>query len=366
MNHLNTLKELVSIRSDKDCTNILKYIEKKLKGEVEEIIYVRNKEDNKKNMIIGVNTKLKDIEPVVLSGHIDTVGADEEKYNTNPYDLVIKGDKAYGLGVIDMKCFTASVIDLIEYLKKTDFPIVLSITTDEETNLFGINSIIDKFKELNVKPKFTIIGEPTSFEIKNKANGCYEYKVEVLGKSCHSSTPRDGINSICVLARIVTYIEELSEKYEDLTMSCDLISGGTIINRVPDYATMSFDIRTTSVNNYKEAICLIQKEIARLEEQYSCNIKINNELKIPPLSCKSESRIRELSSNINLNIGLFSGGCEAGYYEEYSGDSILFGVGDLTLAHKPNEYMIVSNYEKYNNKLKELLEEVEKTYYKKI
>ena len=48
------------------------------------------KQDNKKNMIIGINTKLKDIEPIVLSGHIDTVGADEEKYDTNPYDLVIR------------------------------------------------------------------------------------------------------------------------------------------------------------------------------------------------------------------------------------------------------------------------------------
>ena len=113
MNNLNTLKELISIRSDKDCEEILKYIENKLKNTVEEIIVVKNKEDNKSNMIIGINTTLKDIEPIVLSGHIDTVGADEEKYDTDPYNLVIKDNKAYGLGIIDMKCFTQYLMENI-------------------------------------------------------------------------------------------------------------------------------------------------------------------------------------------------------------------------------------------------------------
>lgn len=243
-------------------------------------------------------------------------------------------------------------------------PIVLVITTDEETNLFGINSVINKFKELNIKPKFTIIGEPTGFEIKYKANGCYEYKVEVFGKSCHSSTPQDGINSICILSRIVTYIEELNEKYNDLTMSCDLISGGTIINRVPDYATMSFDIRTTSIYNYNEALNFVKQEIIRLEEKYTCRIRITNELKIPPLSCKNINNIKELAKTLELNLGMFSGGCEAGYYEEYSGEAMLFGLGDLSLAHKPNEYMNIDSYSLYNKRLLNLLDVVQMMYYK--
>lgn len=362
MNNLNILEELVGIRSDIECDSILGYIENKIKNKVNEIIYVNNIEDNKKNMIIGINTKLKNIEPIVLSGHIDTVGADEEKCDTNPYNLFIKKDRAYGLGIIDMKCFVSSVINILDFLKGYKLPVILVLTTDEETNLFGINSVINKFKELNIKPKFTIIGEPTSFEINNKANGCYEYKVEVYGKSCHSSTPKDGINSICILSRIVTYIEELAETYDNLTMSCDLICGGTIINRVPDYATMSFDIRTTSVDNYNEVINLIKNKIEVLEEKYNCKISINNELKIPPLSCKNLEKIESLSKNLDLNVGIFKGGCEAGYYEEYSGDAVLFGVGDLSLAHKPNEYLVVENYKKYNKKLIELLNEVKEIY----
>ena len=185
-------------------------------------------------------------------------------------------------------------------------------------------------------------------KINNISNGCFEYKVEVYGKSCHSSTPQNGINSICILARLITYIEELSNKYSDLVMNSNIISGGTIINRIPDYATMSFDIRTTNMINYNEVVKLVENKINELQEEYKTNIKLTKELEIPPLSCKNKNNIKMISSVLNLEVESFSGGCEAGYYENYSGDVILFGVGDLSLAHKPNEYMIIEDYKKYN------------------
>ena len=350
MNELKILKELVSIRSDNKEKDVLTYIEKTLKGKVKEINYIKS-ENDKYNILIGINSELKDIEPIVLSGHIDTVNADEKAYLTNPYDLVIKDGKAYGLGVIDMKCFTASIIDLIDDLKKYSCPIV------------GIDSIINELKEKNIKPKFTIIGEPTSMKINNISNGCFEYKVEVYGKSCHSSTPQNGINSICILARLITYIEELSNKYSDLVMNSNIISGGTIINRIPDYATMSFDIRTTNMINYNEVVKLVENKINELQEEYKTSIKLTKELEIPPLSCKNKNNIKMIRSVLNLEVESFSGGCEAGYYENYSGDVILFGVGDLSLAHKPNEYMIIEDYKKYNIKLIDLLNVVNDMYY---
>ena len=197
------LRDLISIRSDnKEGEKILDYIKKALGGRVEEINCIKGE----RNILVGINTKLKDIEPVVLSGHIDTVNADEKAYITDPYELVIKDDKAYGLGVIDMKCFTSSIIEMLDKIKKLQYPVVFALTTDEETELKGIENVIEKFKNLNIKPKFSIIGEPTNMKVNNISNGCFEYKVEVYGKSCHSSTPKKGINAICILARIVTYI----------------------------------------------------------------------------------------------------------------------------------------------------------------
>ena len=63
---MEILKNLMKIRSDKDCDEILKYIENELKDKVEEILYIKNEQDNKLNMLVGINCKLKNIEPLVL------------------------------------------------------------------------------------------------------------------------------------------------------------------------------------------------------------------------------------------------------------------------------------------------------------
>ena len=200
-------------------------------------------------------------------------------------------------------------------------------------------------------------------KINNISNGCFEYKVEVYGKSCHSSTPQNGINSICIVAKIVTFIENLSNKYDDLVMNSNIINGGTIINRIPEYTSMSFDIRTINIDSYNEVISSLKEKIKELEKEYKTTINLTKELEIPPLSCKDKKTVRKIAEELGLPIDSFSGGCEAGYYENYSGLAILFGTGDLSLAHKPNEYMKIDDYYDYNKILLKMINKLEKIFY---
>ena len=71
---------------------------------------------------------------MILSGHVDTVIADAN-FSTDPFSLVVKNGKAYGLGVIDMKCYFSTIIDSLEELSKQNIPIIITITSDEETDL---------------------------------------------------------------------------------------------------------------------------------------------------------------------------------------------------------------------------------------
>lgn len=173
------LEKLVNIRSDENCDLILEKIKEELESSVSEV-KILNK--TSKILLAGINTKLKDIEPIVLSGHIDTVKANESLYKTNPYKLTIIDGKAYGLGPIDMKSFTAVVLDNLREIKQMKTPIILALTTDEETELNSIEFLIETLKLYNIKPKFTIIGEPTNSEFNLSSNACYEYKVKVFGK----------------------------------------------------------------------------------------------------------------------------------------------------------------------------------------
>ena len=150
---MENLKNLIEINSYENKDKIINFLKNYFTGKVEEVKVVKNSQNNNKNLIVGINTHLKDVNPIVLSGHIDTVTPDFEKYNTNPLELVEIGGKCYGLGSIDMKSFVAVIMDKLEEIKKINFPIIMCLTIDEETDFFGIKTVISELKNLNIKPR---------------------------------------------------------------------------------------------------------------------------------------------------------------------------------------------------------------------
>ena len=359
---MENLKKLVSIKSDKNCDKILNFLQKTLKNKVFDIKIYGN---YNKMLLVGINTKLKNIEPLVLAGHIDTVSADIEKYSTNPFELTEINGKYFGLGSIDMKSFTAIILDNLEEIKQLDCPIVLALTTDEETTIKSVELVIEKFKELDIKPKFTIIGEPTKSQFNLASNGCYEYSVKFFGKACHSSKPNEGINAICACAKLVNFIETEQKKY-NITSNCGKICGGEVINKVADYAELQFDVRSLYSSEAESFLHDINKYLEKLQNEYfGLKIEISKLYSIPSFDMTQNEKIVSIAKELNIKTDIFSGGCEAGYYTNYSGDAVIYGVGDLSLAHKPNEYVEAEEYKAYSKRFIEVLNCINKYYFNK-
>ena len=236
------------------------------------------------------------------------------------------------------------------------------LTTDEETDLICIENVIETLKELNIKPKFTIVGEPTRSQINNESNGCYEFEIEVVGKSCHSSVLKDGVNAISIIAKVISFIEDKQKQFKTLTSNCGVVNGGDIVNRVPGFCRLLFDIRSTMSDEIKKFLYLIINKIKKLKKEYKTKIKIKKILEIPPLETKNNKIINYIANKLNLKINKFMGGCEAGYFQKFSGDAFVFGVGDMSLAHKPNEFVDVAEYENYGELFLKLIKELELIY----
>lgn len=352
---MENLEKLVAIKSDENCNQILEYLKNQLTGKVKEVKIIG---EDAKILIAGINTNLKDIQPIVLSGHIDTVSANVQLYKTNPFELTTIDGKAYGLGSIDMKSFTAVVLDKLEEIKKLNAPIILALTTDEETQLKSIELMIETLKKCNIKPKFTILGEPTKSEFNLCSNACYEYNVKFFGKACHSSRISEGVNAICACAKLISFIESNQKKYK-LTSNCGVVSGGEVVNKVPDFAELGFDIRSIEPQDITNFVKDINDYIEILKTEYmGLKIEIKQLLAIPAFNMLNNNKIKEIAKILDIKINSFSGGCEAGYYTAYSGDAIIFGVGDLALAHKPNEYVVVKEYFDYSNQFMKVLNSV--------
>lgn len=267
----------------------------------------------------------------------------------------------YGLGTIDMKSYFACILNCAKELKRFNTPIIVAITSDEETSLLGVEKIKAKLIELNITPKLTIVGEPTNMRLCTRSKSCYEYKISIKGRGCHSSIPQNGINSNYVLARIVLYIEKLCKKFDDTTCCANLISGGEKVNIVSPNAELSFDLRSYSSQNVDNILMSIKKYISKLKRQYlGCEITLENCLSIPPLENKNPQLIDTLCQKFNLQQADFTGGCEAGYFQSIGGDALIFGVGDLSLAHKPNEFVVLDEFVCFCQKFVNLLQYLDK------
>lgn len=250
------LKELVKINTikDKDNKEIINYIENYLKdlGFITEYKSKCLVMSNRKDCNIG------------FLGHTDTVDYSND-WDTNPFELVEKDNKLYGLGTCDMKGGIATILSVIPKIKFKDKGIKMIFTYDEELEFSGIKELLDK---KIVFPDTMIIGEPTNNEIITASKGLLDLKVIFKGLTAHASTPEEGINAI---DKCIDFINELNNYYTDLkkeiinnnslTMNIGKINGGRYSNIVADTCEVSIDFRTVSKNQNKEIINRIKSLI---------------------------------------------------------------------------------------------------------
>lgn len=307
------------------------------------------------HLLIGVNHKLRDIEDsIILSGHIDTV-RESEGHNCN---VIINGNNLKGLGISDMKSFVATIIANLDYLKSLDIPVIISLTSDEEHYLIGIQQIISELKNRNINSSMVIVGEPTNLDyyVSSKGNSIY---VSIMnGISCHSGTPELGINAIELQTLFSSEIMKVKKQTSnDATICITHIDGGkSPSNVVPDMSSLCFGIRTSN----KMILDAIAGYLIRKHNEISnCygESKLFNVLSIPPFE-KRESEFLNKQAEIGGKSTLDAKyATEAGYFQELFSNAniVIYGPGIPDGIHSSKETITIDNLLHYEVELKDLL-----------
>lgn len=190
---------------------------------------------------------------------------------------------------------------------------------------------------------------------------CYEFRVEVQGKSCHSCNPSNGINANYIVAKLVGEIENLNMCLPNTTLCANVIGGGEKANIVSSSAFVVFDLRTDD----NQKLLIVKKKlenfIKKLESDYpGAKIKLITTLDILPYNNFAKNEIiQQINKQCETTEAIFEGACEAGYYQSLGGEAVVFGCGDLSLAHNPNEYLEIKKYEQYDQSFKKIMKIVE-------
>ncbi|MFN2514869.1 MAG: acetylornithine deacetylase [Pyrinomonadaceae bacterium] len=358
-----TLAELVAVDSVSSRTNsgMIDYLSTRCGAMglcLQRLPYVDESGVEKINLIALAGTEFTEEPPKVelaLVGHTDTV-----PYDPNWHDalkLTEREGKLYGRGACDTKAYIAAALTAVEAfdLKALAHPLALIFTADEEIGLLGAKRLADARV---LRARYSIVGEPTSLRPMRAGKGYCLAEIVVKGHEAHSAYSGLGSSAIFRAARLINRIESFakelkSEEHADFdppytTLNVGIIRGGTAKNIIPGECHFTLEWRPLPGQGRGQVLDLVAAAIKHqktLDQGFCCEVdaaRADQGFETSP-----DSPLVRLLENISGNeAGTVAFGTEAAQMAQLGAEAVVFGPGDIRVAHQTGEFVPVSELEK--------------------
>jgi acetylornithine deacetylase len=290
---------------------------------------------------------------LMLNGHMDTVGV--EGMTVEPFTPFVRGGFLHGRGACDMKGGIAAMLGAVKSLADSKLrlrgDLILSFVVDEEHMSIGVKKLVEEYKA-----DAAIVGEPTNMRIATAHKGFVWVEITVRGRAAHGSVPEKGVDAIVYGAKVVTRIGELQEKLRVRVhplvgtpkIHTSMIEGGTHWSIVPDRCSLRIERRTIPGETTASVMQEIQELLNTVKhENGNFNAEARCVLERPALeTTPTESIVQELQQAITefgdgdatvVGVPYWTDG--AILVHSASIPTCLFGPGDISVAHSPDEYI---------------------------
>lgn len=311
--------------------------------------------DNYRSVVATVG-KSREIKGIMLNGHLDTVPPGEITWDRDPFSGDIEGGFIYGRGSSDMKAGDAAMTYAAAALAASGVdlkgPLMLALSSSEETISKGARAIAssEAIKDIGT----VLIAEPTNLDVYTAEKGCFWITVTAKGKTAHGSMPHCGVNA---LEGLCDFLWKLRSRWTDFqctphpdlgpsTASVNLMSSGVGTNVIPDLATASVDIRTVPGQDHQELLKEMTDWALKLEQErpgLKISIAVLND-RAPYEIDKEHRSVNSLVSQVEGLLSVTPNKKAVAFYTDASIFGpfcdlpvIIFGPGDPTMAHQPNE-----------------------------
>lgn len=312
----------------------------------------------KTNLIVLVGPEPSgDRRGLVLSGHMDTVPADEAGWRSDPFTLTDEGDRWVARGSCDMKGFLAVAANLAAEAHLAGnsaslrAPLALVFTYDEEVGTLGARRLTETFPEAQALPRSAIIGEPTSLRVARVHKGHLKLRITLHGRSAHSGYPHLGLNAIEPAGRVIEALTRLRQELQAETvanrdlfpevpfvpLNVGTVQGGSAINVVPDRCVIEVGVRPLPGVDSADLAERIRRAAIESAAPFEPEVEVLSDS--PPMLLDEGSPIhRHLCALVGQDAGAsVSFATDAGWLQRLGMDCAIFGPGTIEVAHKPNE-----------------------------
>ena len=294
------------------------------------------------------------------NGHLDVVPAgDAASWMHPPWAGVVEDGVLWGRGAADMKGPIASALGAVAAIRRagvtTAGALELHLVADEEHR--GIHGTRVLLEAGRLDADACIVGEPSRMELGLAARGGAFFSAIARGKAAHGSTPHLGVNAIEAMSRFVLALPEaLPDVHHPLlggpTVNPAMIRGGRAPNVVPDECVLTIDRRTLPGETLEDVREPFERLLDRLRGEFT---GFDLRLEFSDLTQAAEvaadatiaklvrAAAREERGQDPPDIG-FTGITDARFYVNGAGTpAVVFGPGDLRVAHTSNEHVPVDD-----------------------
>ncbi|MDQ3916687.1 MAG: M20 family metallopeptidase [Actinomycetota bacterium] len=285
--------------------------------------------------------------------HIDVVPAgDPGLWSRDPYSGAIEDGRMHGRGSSDAKGPCAAALEAVAILKSAGWEpkgtLELALVADEETMGFkGAGHLVERGV---LDPDVAIVGEPTSLRVVRAQRGACWFRLTTKGLAGHGSAPERGINAIKHMAEIVLHLEEtLPDVSHPLlggpTISVGTIRGGEKVNIIPAGCMAEVDRRTIPGETKESVVAGIGEAIERARKRFpDIEAAVEPAFYGEPFEVAAGAPVvsaavgaTRTATGADVDVIGFRGASDARFLFETGCDVIVWGPGDITLAHTARE-----------------------------
>jgi acetylornithine deacetylase len=299
---------------------------------------------------------------ILLSGHSDVVPVAGQAWSGDPFQLSTQDDRLVARGACDMKGFLACILASVPAMRaaRLHWPIHVGISYDEELGCKGAPALVKRIRaELHHLPAGCIVGEPTGMGLVDAHKGKGGWRCTITGRAGHSALTHQGVNAVMAAAELIQFIRQLHDGFRrqgpvadgfvpaHTTASVGRIEGGGQLNIIPDKCTFAFEFRTVPDEDpahwLEQVVAYAEREMLPGMQAIApeAAIAFDELIAYPGLQPALAGPFRDLVRELALPgpAGKVAYGTDGGVIASAGIPTLICGPGDMTVAHKPDEYV---------------------------
>ena len=306
---------------------------------------------------------------VWILGHLDVVPeGDLSKWETNPFEAVVKDNRIYGRGTEDNHhaivtgCLVAKAFNDLGI--KPYYTLGLAFVADEETgSKYGLQHLLETQPNLFKDDDLIIVpdaGEKDSSMIEVAEKSILWVKFKTMGKQTHASMPANGINAFKAASHLVVALDALHEIYPEKNDLFDppestfeptrKEANVPNINTIPGEDVFYLDCRILPEYEIDDVLKTIRQICGDIEKKFKVKIEISTEQyeQAAPATDVNSPVVKALKKaikevyNVQAQPKGIGGGTVAAFFRRNGLPAAVWSTIE-DMAHEPNEYDVLDN-----------------------